>query len=323
MAGKVYVIGEEHEGQLKRVTTEIVSELARQGVDPVVVMPGASTPASVVEALGKAGASQVVSLEHASLSKYTTEGFANALHAYLSTQSPAAVIAGATSQGKDFLPRLAAKLGVGMATDCTEVKASGGKFTVRRPVFAGKVSKSVEFLKSPAVFTVRPNVLPLGGTTAKTASVEKVSANPGNIRANLVEVIASQVKKVELTEADIIISGGRSLKSADNFKILFDAAAPIGAAVGASRAAVDAGYAPHDMQVGQTGKTVSPKLYIACGISGAIQHLAGMRTSKTIVAINKDKEAPIFKVADYGIVGDVLEVVPALTNAVRAAKAGH
>src|SRR5205807_404016 len=199
-------------------------ELLKQGTDPVVVVPGKGGNDGLAAELGAHGASKVILLEHEMLGQYTTEGYANALHGYLSGQSPDAVVAGATSQAKDFLPRLAAK-------------------------------------------------------------------------------------KVELTEADIIISGGRSLKNSDNFKILFDCASVIGAAVGASRAAVDAGYAPHDMQVGQTGKTVSPKLYIACGISGAIQHLAGMRTSKVIVAINKDPEAPIFQNADYASVGVLDELV--------------
>jgi electron transfer flavoprotein alpha subunit len=270
--------------------------------------------------LGKHGASEVVYLEHPELAKYTTEGFANSVYAYVSAKSPKAIFAGATSQGKDFLPRLAAKLGVGMASDCTEFKISGDTVTARRPVYAGKCSKQIQFLKAPAVLTVRPNVFSLSEKTA-SPKVEKAKAEPGNIRAKVMEVKESAAKKVELTEADIIISGGRSLKNADNFKILFECAEPIGAAVGASRAAVDSGYAPHDMQVGQTGKTVSPKLYIACGISGAIQHLAGMRTSKVIVAINKDPEAPIFQKADYGIVGDLFEVVPLLKEELKKLKA--
>ena len=262
----------------------------------------------------------MVILENADLKNYSNEGLAHALHAYLSKQSPAVVLTGASWTGKDILPRLAAKFQVGLANDCTEFKL-GSSVTARRPIFAGKCSQCVSFSSSPAVFSVRPNVLALGEAKGSAPQVEKLNAEIGTIRAKVTEVISSGAKKVDLTEADIIISGGRSLKSADNFKILFDCAAVIGAAVGASRAAVDAGYAPHDMQVGQTGKTVSPKLYVACGISGAIQHLAGMRTSKVIVAINKDPEAPIFQKADYGVVGDLFEVVPLLTEELKKLKA--
>lgn len=316
-----FLIAEHKDGQLKRVTLEILGELLRQNVDPTVVLLGKGGLEPLVDTLGKHGASKVAVLESPLLEGYTTEGYANAIHGYLAGKSPTLIATGATSQGKDFLPRLAAKFHVAMAGDCTEITLSGDKVSIRRPVYAGKVSKQVEFLKTPAVFSVRPNVLAMTAPAAKSAQVEKVAANPGEVRAKLTQVLASATKKVELTEADVIISGGRSLKAAENFKILFDAAATIGAAVGASRAAVDAGYAPHDMQVGQTGKTVSPKLYIACGISGAIQHLAGMRTSKVIVAINKDPEAPIFQKADYGIVGDLFEVVPLLTEELKKLKA--
>lgn len=320
MAGKVFLIAEHKEGKLKRVTLEILGELLKQGQDPVVVFAGKGIE-GLAQEVGKKGASHAVVLESDQLAQYSTEGYANALYAYLSKQSPSAIVTGATLQAKDFLPRLAAKFSAGIASDCTEMKISGDKVEVRRPVYAGKVTKAVEFVKSPAVFSVRPNVLPAPADAPKSVQVEKVAADVGQIRAKITQVMASASKKVDLTEADIIISGGRSLKNADNFKILHDAAAVVGAAVGASRAAVDAGYAPHDMQVGQTGKTVSPKLYIACGISGAIQHLAGMRTSKVIVAINKDPEAPIFQKADYGIVGDLFEVVPVLTEELKKLKA--
>jgi electron transfer flavoprotein alpha subunit len=321
MASETILIGEVKDGHLKRVTFEILGEALRQGVEPTVVLLGQNLKEDLKVELGEHGASKVVFLEHEALANYTTEGFANALHAFLSPLNPSAVIAGATSQGKDYLPRLAAKLGVGFAADCTEFKLASGAVSARRPVYAGKCSKQVNFLQGAAVFSVRPNVLAVSTAHAKTATIQKVAANPGSIRAKLVETQAAASKKVELTEADVIVSGGRSLKSADAFKILFEMADTVGAAVGASRAAVDAGYAPHDMQVGQTGKTVSPKLYIACGISGAIQHLAGMRTSKVIVAINKDPEAPIFSKADYGIVGDLFEVVPLLSAELKALKA--
>ncbi|MCB0418239.1 MAG: electron transfer flavoprotein subunit alpha/FixB family protein [Bdellovibrionaceae bacterium] len=317
----IFLVAEHKDGELKRVTLEILGELITQGVQPEVLVVGAPDVQKLAGALGAKGAEKVISLESPALSQYTTEGYANALFQYLSTKSPKAVIAGATPQAKDFLPRLAAKLQAGMANDCVEFNIKGAPITVRRPVYAGKTSKQVSFVSGPAVFSVRPNVLPLPADAQKSPQVENISTDPGNVRAKLVEVQASATKKLDLTEADIIISGGRSLKSADNFKLIFDAADAIGAAAGASRAAVDAGYAPHDMQVGQTGKTVSPKLYIACGISGAIQHLAGMRTSKVIVAINKDPEAPIFSKADYGIVGDLFEVVPQLTEEFKKLRA--
>jgi len=312
-----YLIAEHKDGQLKRVTLEILAELTRQGNTPTVLLLGPGSVGSLATELGKHGAKKVVHLESEDLKAYTTEGYANAAHAYLAGQSPSVIVAGATSHGKDYLARVAAKFGVGIAADCTEIKVSGDTATVQRPIYAGKVTKTVEFTKTPAVVSVRPNVLPVGDGAGGAPQVEKVAAQVGQIRAKVVEVRGSQVKKIELTEADIIISGGRSLKNAENFKLLHDAAAPMGAAVGASRAAVDAGYAPHDMQVGQTGKTVSPKLYVACGISGAIQHLAGMRTSKVIVAINKDPEAPIFQRADYGLVGDLFEIVPLLTEELK------
>jgi electron transfer flavoprotein alpha subunit len=320
MAANIFVIAEQNEGQIRRVSLEILSELSRQGVPATAVLLGSSGQASAAEKLNSSGASKVVFLEHAELERYSTEGFATALFQYLKPLNPTAILTGATSAGKDWMPRLAAKFSVGMASDCTDLKVDGDKLSVRRPVFAGKCTKAVQFTGAPAVVTVRPNVFPVSPGKG-TASVEKVAANPGTIRAKIVEVKASATKKVDLTESDVIISGGRSLKSADNFKILFECAETIGAGVGASRAAVDAGYASHEMQVGQTGKTVSPKLYIACGISGAIQHLAGMRTSKVIVAINKDPEAPIFQRADYGIVGDLFEVVPLLTKEFKALKA--
>jgi len=317
----VFLIAEHKDGEVKRVTLEILGELLRQGCDPELVIVGAPEVEKISNALGNKGATRVTSLENEALNQYSTEGFSNALYHYLSSKNPKAIITGATPQGKDFLPRLAAKFSAGIATDCVEFTFNDGSFVVRRPVYAGKTSKQVSFVNGPALFSVRPNVLPSPEDTGKQAQIEKIKAEAGIIRAKILEVQASETKKVDLTEADIIISGGRSLKSADNFKIIFDAADAIGAAAGASRAAVDAGYAPHNMQVGQTGKTVSPKLYIACGISGAIQHLAGMRTSKRIVAINKDPEAPIFSKADYGIVGDLFEIVPLLTEEFKKLKA--
>lgn len=317
--GNVFLIAEQKDGNIKRVSLEVLSELCRQGIATTAVVIGFGDLSKVTESLVSHGAGKVVVLENEVFAQYNTEGYANALHHYLAPQNPSVIVTGATSHGKDFLPRLAAKFATGIAVDCISFRFAGEKVAVRRPVYAGKCSKQVEFAVAPAIFSVRPNVLQTQNA-AGSAAIEKVVGNPGTIKAKVLSTVASQIKKVELTEADIIISGGRSLKNAENFKILNDCAATVGAAVGASRAAVDAGYAPHDMQVGQTGKTVSPKLYIACGISGAIQHLAGMRTSKIIVAINKDPEAPIFQKTDYGIVADLFEVVPLLTEEFKRLK---
>jgi electron transfer flavoprotein alpha subunit len=206
------------------------------------------------------------------------------------------------------------KLDAGLAVDCTALEVSGGKLRARRPFLAGKYLAWVNFKSPMAVISVRPNVLGLGAPKAGAVAEVVNATTKGDVRAKTVDVVGgASSARPDLTEAERIVSAGRSIKDKANFKMIEELADTIGAAVGASRAAVDAGYAPHSMQVGQTGKTVSPNLYIACGISGAIQHLAGMKTSKVIVAINTDPEAPIFQRADYGLVGDMFQVVPALT----------
>ncbi|HDN79244.1 MAG TPA: electron transfer flavoprotein subunit alpha/FixB family protein, partial [Chloroflexi bacterium] len=230
---------------------------------------------------------------------------------------PAVVFLGATTQGRDLAPRLAARLGVGLASDCTSFDVDGdGKLLITRPIYAGRAIQTIKLKTSPQMATLRPNVFPPAEPDAsRQAEVEKLPVSVGEVRAKVVDFLKKESEEIELTEADIIVSGGRGLGKPEGFEVIRALAKVLGAAVGASRAAVDAGWIDHSHQVGQTGKTVNPKLYIACGISGAAQHLAGMRTSKVIVAINKDPEAPIFKVADYGIVADLYDVVPALTKA--------
>jgi electron transfer flavoprotein alpha subunit len=228
--------------------------------------------------------------------------------------NPDVVLFGATAAGKDLAPRLAARLGTGVATDCVNFEMNGSSPVFIRPVFAGKAFNKVAFNVRPAVATIRPNVLPVPEAGGAAAEEVAVDSSFGDAKAKLVEVIAGKSQRLDLTEADRIVSGGRGIKAAENFKILEELADVIGASVGASRAAVDSGFAEQSMQVGQTGKVVNPSLYVACGISGAIQHLAGMRTSKVIVAVNKDSEAPIFTKADYGIVGDLFEAVPLMTR---------
>jgi electron transfer flavoprotein alpha subunit len=224
--------------------------------------------------------------------------------------------------GRDLAGGVAALLGTGAATDCTGITLDGGKVTVKRPVYSGKAYATVAFKKAPAVLSLRPNVF-AAQETGGSAAVEDlaVAFDDADFRSAVKEVAATAQGKVELTEASVIVSGGRGLQAPENFKVRDELASVLGAAVGASRAVVDNGWRPHSEQVGQTGKTVSPNLYIALGVSGAIQHLAGMRTSKVIVAINKDPDAPIFKAATYGVVGDALEIVPVLIQNLKKALA--
>lgn len=314
---KILVYTELHGSHVKGVTLEILGRLSGHTVEVACV---GKVPAEAQADLAKFGASKVHSLTGNGLDKYSPEGYSNALHSFIAAQSYDYVFTGATSLGKDLFPRLATKFDAGMVSEVTNFVMEGDKFAGTRPLFAGKCFAKVELTgPKPHFVTVRPNALGMNANpTAGAAAMADDTVDAGAIRAMIKEIVKGTSEKLDLTEANIIVSGGRAMKEAANFKILDELANVIGATVGASRAAVDSGYAPHAMQVGQTGKTVSPSLYIACGISGAIQHLAGMRTSKVIVAINSDPDAPIFTKADYGIVGDLFTVVPLLTQEFKA-----
>jgi electron transfer flavoprotein alpha subunit len=305
----VLVFTEVHDGHVKPVTLEILGKLAGQSADVAVI---GDISADQVSELAKHGAQNIHKIKGANLEKYSPEGYANALGEFIRSKSYDYVFAGATSMGKDLLPRLATKFDAGLASDVTNFTMDGGTFAGTRPFFAGKCLAKVEMTgPRPHFVSIRPNALGMTTTPSSGAgNAADTAASAGEIRAQIKEIIKAASTKVDLTEANIIVTGGRAMKSAENFKILNELADVIGATVGASRAAVDSGFAPHAMQVGQTGKTVAPALYIACGVSGAIQHLAGMRTSKVIVAINSDPDAPIFTKADYGIVGDLFQIVP-------------
>jgi electron transfer flavoprotein alpha subunit len=269
------------------------------------------------------GADRVLRARHDLLDAYSTEGYAATLAQAAEKVQPRIILGSASAMGRDLLPRLAARLRVGLAQDCTEARIVDGQLECLRPIYAGKAFARVRLTRVPAMATLRPNVFSLGAPEVSLrAEVEDFAPDLASdkIRVRVTETQASEGQKVELTEASIIVSGGRGLKGPENFAIVQDLADALGGAMGASRAAVDAGWIDHQHQVGQTGKTVSPTLYVACGISGAIQHLAGMSSSKYIVAINKDPEAPIFKLADYGIVGDLFSIVPALAQEVRKLK---
>lgn len=318
---KVLVIAEQREGKLKKSTFEVVGAAAASGNEVHVALLGEGVAGAAAE-LGPYGAKTVHVAEYAGLKNYNADAYVQVLTGLAKSFSPDVILASHTPTGRDFMPRLAARLDVGLASDCIALAFEGNGIKVRRPVYAGKATVEVEFLGSgPRMATIRANALGAPKADAsKSAEVTKVAVALSGLRTQVGDLQKGQSARPDVTEAAIVVSGGRSLKSSENFKILEDMADVIGAAVGASRAAVDSGLRPHRDQVGQTGKVVSPTLYIACGISGAIQHLAGMRTSKTIVAINTDAEAPIFQVADYGVVGDLFQIVPALTEEFKKLK---
>jgi electron transfer flavoprotein alpha subunit len=310
---EILVFVEHKDGKLKKSAQELLSAAKKSGlaVSAAALGDGAS---SLAGAVGEYGATHLYAGEGNSLKFYNPEGYGAVLATLIKEKKFSIVLAAATSLGKDLFPRIAAATNSGLASDCTQLTLNGDAVAARRPLYAGKASAEVEFSNDTKMVLVRPNALPVSpAESGKSAQVTALSAPTKDLKTVVKEIVKGTVGKVDLTEANIIVSGGRGMKGPEHFKLLEDLAAVLGAAVGASRAVVDAGWVPHDMQVGQTGKTVSPSLYIACGISGAIQHLAGMSSSKVIVAINKDKEAPIFQKATYGIVGDVFEVIPLLT----------
>jgi len=320
MAKGIWVFAEQREGQIKKVTFELLSEgrkVADQlGEELGAVLVGKNV-AGLADALGEYGADKVYVVENDVLENYTTDGYTNAVADLIKQYEPGVFLLGCTVTGRDLAAQVAQRLQTGLMTDCTGMEIADGQLVFTRPIYAGKaIVKAACPEARPVMATIRPNTF-AAEANAKTPEVVKVDANTGDIRQVIKDIVRQVSERPELTEADIIVSGGRGMKGPENFKILEELADVLGAAVGASRAAVDAGWVSHSFQVGQTGKTVSPVLYIACGISGAIQHLAGMSSAKCIVAINKDEEANIFKVADYGIVGDLFEVVPVLKEELK------
>ena len=324
------VFAETRGAELRKVASEAVS-LARRLADATgggevhAIVAGPSGVGQKAETLGRFGADVVLVVEHPALTTFAREAIAATIAQRAKSASYRAIVLGFTAQGRDLGPRLAAKLDAPIVSDVTDVEIAGESLSVKHPAYANKVIVTLTVNGAPAVVSVRPSAF-TAKEASRTARLEPLAPalDPAAARVKVVQVIEGAKGRPDLADAPVIVAGGRGLKAPENFKLVEELADAFGnAAVGATRAVTDEGWRPHADQIGQTGRQVSPQLYVAVGISGAIQHLAGMRTSKTIVAINKDKEAPIFKVADYGIVGDVLEVVPALTQAVREAKKGH
>ncbi len=316
----ILVFCELKDGKLRKPSAEALSEGRRladaSGKSLGALFVGASA-AGAAEA-ARYGADAILTAEAPALASYSSDAFAAAIADAVKAKGATVLLGAATATGKDALPRAAARLGAGYAGDVTGLGMVDGKLQAVRPVYAGKAVATTTFSTPVQVATTRPNVFP-AAEKAGAGAVEALPAPAADFKAVVKEILAKGSGRPDLTEADVIVAGGRGMKSGENFKILEELADALGGVVGASRAAVDAGWGlSHGIQVGQTGKVVSPTLYIACGISGAIQHIAGMSSSKVIVAINKDPEAPIFKLASYGIVGDLFEVVPELTKAAKA-----
>ena len=317
---KIVIIAEHAEGKLKRYSLELAAkavEIASGSGDEAVAVLFGDGADAVAPSIGAAGIKRAIVPVIPGLSGYSSEAYSNALCGIAAEERTALILATSSAMGRDLMARSAMRLRAGLATDCVGISLEGGECFFLRPVCGGKAVARVSIEKPLAMATLRPNLFPIPDAREGVAEVVVRECDSVNPRARVVGVTDAESGMVDLSEAERIVAGGRAIGSAENFGILKNLAHAIQGSVGASRAAVDAGFISHDHQVGQTGKVVNPALYIACGISGSIQHLAGMRTSKVIVAINKDPEAPIFSKADYGIVGDLFEVVPALTEAAK------
>lgn len=318
MPNKILVVLEQRDNKLKKISFEIskaASDLAvKLGVETEAVIVG--NEIDDLKSIGNYGINKVTVLKNAELVNYSPSAYTQVISDFAKAADADIVLIGNTALGKDLAPRLCIKLDAGIAMDCVELNVSENEIIATRPIYAGKALVDVKINSEKKVFVLRPNVFNAGEPSQSEADVIENTVESPNLSTKVIETKKSE-GKLDVAEASIIVSGGRGLKEPENFKMVEDLAETLGAAVGASRAVVDAGWRPHSEQVGQTGKTVSPNLYVAVGISGAIQHLAGMRSSKYIVAINKDADAPIFKVADYGITGDLFEVVPAFIEELK------
>lgn len=323
MTRKVLVLGEVRDQQLRNVSYEAITaaKTMAEGGEVVGVLLGEQVK-DLANSLIHYGADRVVIVEDEKLAQYTSDAYSQAFMAVVEAENPDGIVFGHTALGKDLSPKIASKLNSGLVSDVTAIGNEDGNIIFTRPIYSGKAFEKKIVTDGLLFATVRPNnITPLEKDESRSGEVSSISVDIKDLRSIIKEVVRKTSEGVDLTEAKVIVAGGRGVKSAEGFKPLQELADVLGGAVGASRGACDAEYCDYSLQIGQTGKVVTPDLYIACGISGAIQHLAGMSNSKVIVAINKDPEANIFKVADYGIVGDLFEVVPMLTEEFKKLKA--
>jgi len=320
MSNGVLVIAEQLEGVFRKVTYEALSEGRRiadhMGCELTALVLGDDIE-NISKELEQYGADRIVLANHPSLHEYLADAYRKVVTDFINKETPDVVIIGASTQGKDLSARLGARLNAPVAMDCVAIRLEDKNLIATRSMYGGKILADIVLDGQPQIFAIRPNAMTIT-KSERTGSIEKMDADIGTTQVKFIEK-RLDTGKIELTEADTVVSGGRGMGGPD-FKIIEELAEVVGGAVGASRSAVDEGWRPSSDQVGQTGKVVSPNLYIACGISGAIQHLAGMSSSKVIVAINKDPEAPIFSKADYGIEGDLFKMVPFITEEIRKRK---
>ncbi|MEC5422000.1 electron transfer flavoprotein subunit alpha/FixB family protein [Virgibacillus sp. C22-A2] len=323
MSNKILVIGETREGSLRNVTFEAIAAAKKIKSDGEIVgvLCGDENLENQAQEMIYYGADRVIAVSHEKLKTYTSEGYGQAILAVINDESPDGIVMGHTSIGKDLTPKLASKLNTGLVSDAVEIEKVAEKVQFTRPIYSGKAFEKKIITSGITFVTIRPNNIPmLERDESRSGDISTKNVDVADIRTIIKEVIRKASEGVDLSEANVIIAGGRGVKSDEGFKPLYELAEVLGGAVGASRGACDAEYCDYSLQIGQTGKVVTPDLYIAVGISGAIQHLAGMSNSKVIVAINKDPEANIFNVADYGIVGDLFEIIPLLIEEIKKIK---
>ena len=320
MSDKMLVIGEVKDGELRNVTFEAIAAARKIKADGEIVglICGDSSLEDQAQEMIYYGADRVITVTHPNLKEYTSEGYGQAIKAVIDDESPDGIIMGHTAIGKDVTPKIASRLELGLISDATEIEIDGDQAVFTRPIYSGKAFEKKVITEGTTFATIRPNnIKALERDESRSGDIQAKDVDITDLRTVIKEVIRKTSEGVDMSEASVVVAGGRGVKSADGFKPLYELADVLGGAVGASRGACDADYCDYSLQIGQTGKVITPDLYIAVGISGAIQHLAGMSNSKVIVAINSDPEANIFKIADYGIVGDLFEVIPMLIEEIK------